>query len=276
MGSGVRAAVLPFVVAALGLGAAAASAHAQGPEAAPPVAVTQPPPDTQVDIFDVARKLFKKPPKDAAGAAAWDHTKLMLAIVPTFGYKPSTGFTIGAMSNLAKHFGDPETTRISSAVVGLSVLDEAADVVHREVRRVRQGQPVAPRRRQPVPVDFPGQLRPRHQHVARGHRQHEVHLRPRLRHRVVQADEERLRGRGFPFQFAHERAPRRRRRSRVGELRLRDLQQGERLRSGWPVLHRVQPEPDAGHTGQSDQRLARMACEFHVSALCPEPGRRRL
>jgi len=47
----------------------------------------------------------------------------MLAIVPTFGYKPSTGFTIGAMSNLAKHFGHPKTTRISSAVIGVSYVN---------------------------------------------------------------------------------------------------------------------------------------------------------
>jgi flagellin-like hook-associated protein FlgL len=44
----------------------------------------------------------------------------MLAILPTFGYKPSSGFTIGATSNLAKYLGDPATTRISSAVIGLS------------------------------------------------------------------------------------------------------------------------------------------------------------
>ena len=45
----------------------------------------------------------------------------MLGFCRAFGYKPSSGFTIGATSNLAKYFGDPETnTRISSAVVGLS------------------------------------------------------------------------------------------------------------------------------------------------------------
>jgi len=120
MGCRLRAGALATALAALGFLAAATTAHAQGAAAVPPDPVAQPTPDTQVDVFDVARKLFKKPPKDAAGAAAWDHTKLMLAIVPTFGYKPSTGFTIGAMSNLAKYFGDPETTRISSAVVGLS------------------------------------------------------------------------------------------------------------------------------------------------------------
>jgi hypothetical protein len=114
------AAVVTFVLAAAGLGAAVAPAHAQAGDTAPAVAAPQPPPETQVDVFDVARKLFKKASADASGSKPWDPGKLMVAIMPTFGYKPSTGFTIGAMSNLAKYLGDPGTTTISSAVIGFS------------------------------------------------------------------------------------------------------------------------------------------------------------
>ena len=99
---------------------AAAGADAQSASANPPAAAAQPEPDTQVDVFDVARRLFRKTPPSTTPPKAWDYRKLMLAILPTFGYKPSSGFTIGATSNLAKYLGNPANTRISSAVVGLS------------------------------------------------------------------------------------------------------------------------------------------------------------
>ena len=120
VGAGLRVAAASLWLAALALGAAAGTARAQAAEDVPPGTPAQPPPDTQVDLFDVARRLLKKTPQGQAVQQAWDPRKLMLAVLPTVGYKPSTGFTIGATSNLAKYFGDPETTRISSAVVGLS------------------------------------------------------------------------------------------------------------------------------------------------------------
>jgi hypothetical protein len=46
--------------------------------------------------------------------------RIMPAILPAFGCKPSSGFMMGATSNLANYLGDPATTRISSAVIGLS------------------------------------------------------------------------------------------------------------------------------------------------------------
>ena len=99
----------------------ASGGSAQGSAPAPPSAATQTLPDQQTDVFDVARRILGKTPPDPASAPAWDYRKLMLAILPTVGYKPSTGFTIGATSNLAKFFGDPKTTTISSAVIGFSV-----------------------------------------------------------------------------------------------------------------------------------------------------------
>jgi len=133
MGSRFRLGVA-MLLASLGAGAAAASAQtqtqsppvvasggpAQGSTPAPSSAASQTPPDQQTDVFDVARRIFGKAPPDPASAPAWDYRKLMVAILPTFGYKPSTGFTVGATSNLAKYFGDPQTTTISSAVIGLS------------------------------------------------------------------------------------------------------------------------------------------------------------
>ena len=121
------------------------------------------------------------------------------------------------------------------------VLVEAAGLPHLEVRCVEQQQPVALRRRQPLPVDLAGQLRAGHRHVACRQRLHEIHLRPDVRRGVVQAGEEPLRGRGIPLQPAHERAPGQRRRHRVGELRLRHLHRGERVRPGGPDVRRLQP-----------------------------------
>jgi len=130
-----RLVAVPLLLALVlaGRGAATASAQtqsppvvasggsAQGSAPAPPSAATQTLPDQQTDVFDVARRILGKTPPDPASAPAWDYRKLMLAILPTVGYKPSTGFTIGATSNLAKFFGDPKTTTISSAVIGFSV-----------------------------------------------------------------------------------------------------------------------------------------------------------
>jgi outer membrane protein assembly factor BamA len=101
--------------------AGGSGAPAQSRDADPPGAAGQTPPDQQTDVFDVARKILRKTPPGPASTPAWDFRKLMLAILPTFGYKPSTGFTVGATSNLAKFFGDPKTTTISSAVIGFSV-----------------------------------------------------------------------------------------------------------------------------------------------------------
>ena len=113
-------AAVTLLAGAFWLVAAAGPADAQTASAAPPAAAAQPAPDTQVDVFDVARRLFRKTPPGTTPPKAWDYRELMLAILPTFGYKPSSGFTIGATSNLAKYLGDPATTRISSAVIGLS------------------------------------------------------------------------------------------------------------------------------------------------------------
>ena len=120
MRSWLRAAGGVLWLAALGLGAAAGTARAQSTEAAPPATPPQPPPDAQVDVFDFARRLFRDPPATAPVPDPADERGYHLAFVPGFGYNPSAGFIIGASGNLSKYFGDPATTRISSAVIGTS------------------------------------------------------------------------------------------------------------------------------------------------------------
>lgn len=120
MRPGLRAAVAVLALAAAGLAAAVPPVRAQGTEAAPPAAPGQAPPDTQVDIFDVARRLFKDPPAQPPEPELAADRGFQLALVPGFGYNPSAGFIIGASGNLSKYFGDPATTRISSAMVGAS------------------------------------------------------------------------------------------------------------------------------------------------------------
>jgi outer membrane protein assembly factor BamA len=120
MKSSLRAAVATLWLAALAVGAASATASAQGAEATPPEPARQPPPDAQADIFDVVRRLFKDPPAGAPDQEAQEDRRLQLSFAPGFGYNPSAGFIIGASGTLSKYFGDPATTRISSAVVGTS------------------------------------------------------------------------------------------------------------------------------------------------------------
>ena len=120
MGFRLRVAALILGLAVLGLGAASATALAQGTEAAPPEAVRQQPPDTQMDVFDLLRRWFKDPPADTPEPSAAVDRGFQLSLMPGFGYNPSAGFIIGASGNLSKYFGDPATTRISSAVIGMS------------------------------------------------------------------------------------------------------------------------------------------------------------
>ena len=120
MRSRLRATGVVLSLAALGLGAAAGTARAQSTEAAQPATPPQQPPDAQVDVFDIARRLFRDPPATPPVPDPADERGYHLAFVPGFGYNPSAGFIIGASGNLSKYFGDPATTRISSAVTGPS------------------------------------------------------------------------------------------------------------------------------------------------------------
>jgi hypothetical protein len=71
----------------------------------------------QIDVFDLARKIWSKaPPVEQA----WDYTKPMRAFAPVIGAKPSAGALFGVAGNLAFYRGDPATTHISSVVTSLT------------------------------------------------------------------------------------------------------------------------------------------------------------
>ncbi len=110
-----RVAALAFV-AALVFGGATVRASGQDPDPgqAPPAE------PAQVDIPDLIRMIRKKGPDDQP-LPVWDYRRPMLAILPTFSSKPSTGFTVGALANVAFYRGDPATTGISSASVGATI-----------------------------------------------------------------------------------------------------------------------------------------------------------
>jgi outer membrane protein assembly factor BamA len=83
-------------------------------------AAAQTPEEQEQDVFDLIKRLLHKVPPVSAKAEQWDYRKFIVAVMPSVGYKPSTGFTIGASGNIAVFFGEPLTTRISSAIVGVS------------------------------------------------------------------------------------------------------------------------------------------------------------
>ncbi len=87
--------------------------------AGPPPPIDDESPEATMDVFDLLQ-LWRRGDAPPPEEPEWDHTKPMLAIVPTIGSKPSTGFTLGAAASLAMYFGDPATTRISSGLLGLS------------------------------------------------------------------------------------------------------------------------------------------------------------
>ena len=124
--------VLPVVVALVViLGSTTAAAQGAPPSQAQVAAVgtSEPAPPEQVDVFDLLRRVRHKVPPASAPVPEWDFRKPMLAVVPTIGSKPSTGVTIGAASNVAVFFGDPATTHISSAVLGVSVSTKKQTVI---------------------------------------------------------------------------------------------------------------------------------------------------
>ena len=109
-----RVAALVFV-AALASEGATAMARGQDPD---PSQTTATPAET--DIVDLIRAIRRKTPADQP-PPAWDYRRPMPALLPTFSSKPSTGFTAGALANVAFYRGDPAATGISSASVGATL-----------------------------------------------------------------------------------------------------------------------------------------------------------
>jgi len=110
-------------IAAIGCLAAltlhADTAAAQEPQAEPaPQATERPATGTDVDLLDVIRMLRRKDAPASSEAVKPDGP--MLAFVPTVSSKPSTGLALGVLAHGAFFLGDPVTTGISSAAVGLN------------------------------------------------------------------------------------------------------------------------------------------------------------
>jgi len=95
------------ILALLALGSAEAAAQSAAP-----------PPDSQIDVFDLWRKVRHKEP--APDDASWDYHKAMKAFAPVIGAKPSSGALFGVAGNVAFYRGDPSTTKISSVVTSLT------------------------------------------------------------------------------------------------------------------------------------------------------------
>ena len=115
------------VSAALVLLLGAAPARAQtAPAGATPAAQSEErtaarSPGTEAfDLIDLLRKIRHKELTPEQEAAAADPKARMRAIAPVIGYKPSTGAAFGIAGNMARFFGDPATTRISSTVASLT------------------------------------------------------------------------------------------------------------------------------------------------------------
>ena len=79
---------------------------------------TPPDGDTQIDVFDLWRKVRNKEP--APDDASWDYRKAMKAFAPVIGAKPSSGALFGVAGNVAFYRGEPSTTKISSVVTSLT------------------------------------------------------------------------------------------------------------------------------------------------------------
>ena len=77
-----------------------------------------PPTGTEVDVFDLWRKIRNKGQDPAP--EQWDYRKAMKAFAPVIGAKPSSGALVGVAGNIAFYRGEPATTHISSAVASLT------------------------------------------------------------------------------------------------------------------------------------------------------------
>lgn len=72
----------------------------------------------QIDIFDVLRKITKKPTKPIDTPQAG---KRNTSILPVIGYSPSNGAVLGLTIGATKYFADPKTTKLTTALLNASV-----------------------------------------------------------------------------------------------------------------------------------------------------------
>ena len=117
MSTGIRR-LVALVLAGTLVGAAVSEVRAQTP-ARTPAAGTPPDPSESTDVGDLWRRIRHKPPPPPDTAN--DERKGGRAFVPTLSSKPSTGVTVGIGASLARFYGPPATTHISSMLGSFSV-----------------------------------------------------------------------------------------------------------------------------------------------------------
>jgi hypothetical protein len=76
-------------------------------------------PVSQIDIFDVIRKWTGKPVKIVNDTPKRGEKNLSL--LPVLGYSPANGFVVGGAVSVTEYHGDPKTTRLSSALLNVSL-----------------------------------------------------------------------------------------------------------------------------------------------------------
>jgi len=72
----------------------------------------------EIDIFDVLRKLTKKPAKPIDTSHMG---KSNFSFLPVIGYSPANGVVLGAAVSVTKYMGDPKTTNLTTALLNTSV-----------------------------------------------------------------------------------------------------------------------------------------------------------
>ena len=80
------------------------------------------------DLIDVLRGWFRG--DQAQPRAAFDPGSRMVAFAPVFGYKPESKLILGAAGNVAYFRGDPHDTRISSAILSLTITTEGQTAIN--------------------------------------------------------------------------------------------------------------------------------------------------
>jgi outer membrane protein assembly factor BamA len=71
-----------------------------------------------VDLFDLIRKWTGKPHKIVSDTPR--EREKNLSLLPIVGYSPANGFVIGAAVSITEYLGNPQTTRLSTALLNAS------------------------------------------------------------------------------------------------------------------------------------------------------------
>ncbi|WP_448700355.1 BamA/TamA family outer membrane protein [Mucilaginibacter sp. AW1-3] len=74
----------------------------------------------QIDLFDVLRKLTKKPKKTTADTPGYEIKIKNVSLLPILGYSPANGAVAGAAISITKLMGDPRSTQLSTLLTNVS------------------------------------------------------------------------------------------------------------------------------------------------------------